>query len=98
VARFLPSRPTRHRPAGAAWAQGDRSKDAEILVLRYQLAVLKRQVTRPRFKDHDRAVLTALARVLDRKRWSIFLDRAPRAPGRPQVRLASGFERSDELI
>jgi putative transposase len=51
----------------------DRSKDVEILVLRHQLAVLKRQSSRPRFEPEDRAFLAALARVLGRGRWSIFV-------------------------
>jgi hypothetical protein len=51
----------------------DRSKDAEILVLRHQLAVLLRQIARPRFEPVDRATLAALARVARRDRWSNFL-------------------------
>ncbi len=53
--------------------RGDRSKDIEILVLRHQLAVLRRQTPRPRFDRTDRAILAAFARVLDRERWSMFL-------------------------
>jgi putative transposase len=51
----------------------DRSKDAEILVLRHQLSVLQRQIPRPRFEPDDRAILTALARVVRRDRWSNFV-------------------------
>ena len=42
----------------------DRSNDAEILVQCHQLAVLQRQVSRPRFEPDDRVILTALARLL----------------------------------
>jgi len=48
-------------------------KDVEIAVLRHQLAILERQVPRPRFDDTDRRLLSTLARLLPRDRWAVFL-------------------------
>ncbi len=48
-------------------------KDVEIAVLRHQLAVLRRQVARPRYAPTDRLILATLARLLPRERWSAFL-------------------------
>jgi putative transposase len=48
----------------ALLARNDTSKDVEILVLRHEVAVLRRQVARPKPDWADRAVITALARLL----------------------------------
>ncbi len=46
--------------------RSDASKDVEILVLRHEAAVMRRQVARPEPDWADRAVIAALARRLPR--------------------------------
>ena len=48
----------------ALWARSPASKNAEILILRHELAVLSRGNPEPRIDWTDRAVLAALARIL----------------------------------
>src|SRR5829696_6678379 len=53
--------------------RSEASKDIEILVLRHELAVLRRQVPRPRHQRRDRLLLAALSRLLPRSRWPVFV-------------------------
>src|SRR5215212_1604435 len=49
------------------------ANDVEIAVLRHQLAVLRRQVARPRYTPADRMLLATLAQLLPRERWPVCL-------------------------
>ena len=44
------------------------SKDLKIIVLRHQLTLLQRQVSRPQLNNHDRTLLAAIAATLPRRR------------------------------
>jgi putative transposase len=53
-------------------ARGEAAKDLEILMLRHQLTVLRRKVSRPWLEPADRSLLAAVSRVLPKSRWSCF--------------------------
>jgi hypothetical protein len=56
-----------------------RSKKLEILVLRHELAILRRQTSRPRLTRADRTLLTVLSRSFSRSAWTAF-------PVKPETR------------
>jgi putative transposase len=50
-------------------ARREASKDAELLVLRHENAMLRRQIGRVRYQPADRLWLAALSRLIPRRRW-----------------------------
>ena len=50
--------------------RSERSKELEILLLRHELAILRRQPRRAPVRPVDRAILAALAGALPRRAWS----------------------------
>jgi putative transposase len=51
-------------------SRSDRAKDAELLVLRHENAVLRRTAGRVRYQPADRAWFAALAPFIPRRRWA----------------------------
>ena len=47
--------------------------EAELLVLRHELNILRRQVGRPKLRRRDRILLAAASRVFPKTSWSVFL-------------------------
>ncbi len=64
------------RALGLFWSDEHRAEaELEIAVLRYQVAILRRQVKRPVYRASDRAFLAAASRPLRRETWDVFLVR-----------------------
>jgi hypothetical protein len=54
-------------------SRSESSKELEIVVLRHELSVLRRQAGRPKLRPSDRILLAAASRLMPRSRWSSFV-------------------------
>jgi hypothetical protein len=68
----------------------DMAKDAELLVLRHENAVLRRHAGRVRYEPADRVWFAALARLLPRRRWTEIFPVTPATLLAWHRRLATG--------
>src|SRR6185503_13936235 len=79
----------------ALLARSDAAKDVEILMLRHEIAVLRRTNTRPTLTWLDRAVLSALSRLLPTPLRQLRLV-SPRTLLRWHAQLVAGPTRADD--
>ena len=47
--------------------------EAEVLVLRHELALLRRQIKRPKPSRRDKLFLSAMTKLMPRERWVAFI-------------------------